>query len=1132
MSDFILFSIVLPEMTCYNSERYGRICLESEARAEWRKGKNMISLAGEWKFQMGYEEAEPSHIPFQDKIQIPGILQAQGYGEEITRQTPWVSSLHDPLWYIRGEYQRGQEDGVNVPFLSQPPRHYLGVAWYQKSFETEEGYYTFEIECARWKTEVYIDGVSAGAVTSLCAPHKFELGRLNGGNHTLTVKIDNRMQYPYRPDGHGVSDALGATWNGMVGRVALERIPDIAFQNIVLHTEPEERILCVELIFVNRTGAEAGAELTLTVTDSKSGRQKENVCRLNLPAGEEKMDVRIDAGNVSGQWDEYEPDLQKLTAVLRSASGEHKREFPFGFRSAETKEGKFYINHRPTYLRGTHFGGDFPLTGCPSTEEADWEKIFAVCREWGLNFIRFHSYCPPEAAFAAADRLGIYLQVECAMWNIFCEGNGMEDVLWEETERILQSFGHHPSFLMLSSSNEPAGEWGPVLAQWYRKCKEKEKHYSGERLYTRQSGWPYPAPPAEIEDTDYVYFHRSGYGPFTGGTIRNSAGWADRDYRASLEGVRYPVITHELGQWCSYPDFQIIDKFTGYLKPGNYKVFRENARAAGVLSQNREFVYVSGRLQVQMYKEDLEANFRTPHIYGYELLDLHDYLGQGGAFVGILDAFWDNKGYITPEEFRHFCNETVLLLRIGKRVFTQGETLRCEAELAHFGREELRDAVVSWKIGNSRNEIIKTGNFAKKDYALAKNQAVGVLELCLKEWKAPECYTITLAIEGTDVSNSWNFWLYEEQTELPVPRRAVYTRDLKEAVQALEAGKRVVYCPHLSLLDWNCPYLSVKPAFWNSQMGPRWSRGMGLLCDASHPALSQFPTREYQEYQWNEILRDAKGINLKYYPADFRPIVQPVDEWNRNYKMGLVLEAKVGAGSLLLVTSDLEKEQAANPAKRQLLKSLLAYAESENFSPQNEISMEVFLKSFADTQFMKRVHGKARLLEHPQADVTAAFDGNPNTTFQMAGPGYPYTLELSWEKPEELTGLLYMPVQNQRNHDGDIREYEVFVWNGEDWETAAEGELQSSFEPKAIMFENSIKTDRLRFVARSGFGGDQVQIYHFDRRGWFCEEGAFEDTGISVAELVPLTKLGALAVDEAEEENRTGAKTATIEIEE
>ncbi|MBO5279456.1 MAG: hypothetical protein J6B06_08210 [Lachnospiraceae bacterium] len=1095
----------------------------------------MISLAGEWQFQLGYEDSMLSEVPFEAKIQIPGILQAQGYGEDITEHTDWVSSLHDPLWYIRGEYRKGQRDGVNIPFLSQPPKHYLGTAWYQKDVEIEEeGEYSLEIECTRWRTEAYIDGRIVGTEISLCAPHRFLLGRLTAGKHVLTVKIDNQMQYPYRPDGHGVSDALGATWNGMVGRVVLSRIPKVSMEDVVIKPEADSRQLAVKLVLSNKTGSSAEAELCLTVLDENSGRQKCVTKQLKINGAEEQTEIKIDCSEISDCWDEYTKALQHLTITVKSCSGEDKKEFPFGFRSIEAKEDGFYVNHRPTYLRGTHFGGDFPLTGCPSTKEEDWKRMFLICKDWGLNFIRFHSYCPPEAAFMAADRVGMYLQVECGMWNNFNEGNGMDEVLWEETGRILKSFGHHPSFLLLSPTNEPGGTWAPVLAEWYRRCQREEQSYSGERLYTRQSGWPYPVEPSEIADTDYVYFHRSGFGPYSGGTIRNSPGWDGRDYRLSLEGIRYPVITHEMGQWCSYPDFDIIDKFTGYMRPGNYKVFRENARAANVLSQNKEFVMASGKMQVQMYKEDLEANFRTPHIYGYELLDLHDYLGQGGALVGVLDAFWDNKEYVKPEEFRHFCNETVLLLRVGKRIFTQGETLAFPAELSHFGQQELKGMQVSWRITNSRGETVKCGSFEKKDYLLAKNQEIGVLEVRLdaEKFAAPECYTIELYVDGTELTNSWNIWLYEQEIDMPELKTAVYTRDLKEAKEALEAGKKVVYCPYLSVLDWNCPYLSAKPTFWNAQMGPRWTRGLGILCQSSHPALKHFPTREYQEYQWSEIIRDAKGINLEHYPADFKPIVQPVDEWNRNYKMSLVLEVKVGNGSLLLISSDLEKNKENSPVKKQLLKSLLLYADSEEFQPQNTVSMEVFLKSFADLQVMKRLQVSAKLLEYPQEDVAAAFDGNPNTTFKLEGPGYPYTLEFSWEKEEELTGLVYMPVQNQRNHEGDVREYEVFTWNGTAWEKAVRGEFISSFEPKRVFFDREIKTNGLRFVAKNGFGAECVQNYISDKKGWFRTEEAFEEKGISIAELALLTKQGALAAESVEEDGYVGAKTATIEIEE
>ena len=1099
----------------------------------------MISLAGQWDFQMGYENAEPSEVPFQDKIQIPGILQAQGYGDDISTETPWVSSLHDPLWFLREEYKEGQRDGISIPFLSQPPKHYLGAAWYKREIEVEEGYYDFEIECTKWKTEVYLDGNFSGRVVSLCAPHRFFLGWLSAGKHVLAVKVDNRMQYPYRPDGHGVSDALAASWNGMTGNVALERIPALSVQEMVLKPDTETMVVRTELLFSNRTQQAMEAELEIAVTDARSGRRKSAVWQAVLPAGEERRSFSLDCEDNGSLWDEYDPAVLMLTVRLCSPCGEQTKELMFGFRHVCTRDGRFYLNHRPAYLRGTHFGGDFPLLGYPSDKREDWERIFGICREWGLNFVRFHSFCPPEAAFAAADRVGIYLQVECAMWDVFQEGNGMEEVLWAETERILQSFGHHPSFLLLSPTNEPGGEWAPVLARWYRRCKEQEKAFSGQRIYTSQSGWPYPVKPSEIRDNDYVYFHRSGYGPFMGGTIRNRAGWADRDYRSSLEGIRYPVITHEMGQWCSYPDFDIMKKFTGYLRPGNYKVFRESARAAGVLAQNKEFVRASGKLQVQMYKEDLEANFRTPHIYGYELLDLHDYLGQGSALVGLLDAFWDNKGYTAPEEFRHFCDGTVLLLRIGKRVYTEEETLSCNAELSHFGKEPFRDAQVTWQLLDSSGEAVREGSFEKKDYALAKNQAIGTIDVAFAGLDAPACYTIRLAMRTrdskgreTEYSNCWRIWLYSRKAELPRLTRAVYTRELSEALEALSEGKRVVYAPRLSVLDFSCPYLSERPSFWNSQMGPKWSRGMGLLCQSSHPALRFFPTEDYQEYQWNEILRDAKGFHLFGLPEELRPIVQPIDEWNRNYRMGLVLEARVGPGSLLLVTFDPDKDKEACPAKRQLMRSLLLYADSDEFRPKVSVRKEELLLRFADTRVMRRLGVKGTVAGYPEADLSEALDGSPDTAFILHGEGYPYTIELSWEREETVTGFVYMPVQNDREHEGDIRDYEIECFDGEQWILAAKGEFPSSYEPKKIEFDREIISDRLRFTAKSGFGGEKIQWYEMTQDGWFRKEGPYEDKTLSAAEFALLTKDGVFAAGAEGEGRRREAKTATKEIEE
>ena len=437
-----------------------------------------LDLTGKWRISLNADGGRQT-----GEIVLPGSLQGAGYGNPVTVDTPWVSGLHDAFWYEQESFKRGNGEECRVPFLCQPVRHFIGEAVYEREIQIEEGTgedWILRVELTRWRTRVWIDGVLKGEDCSLCTAHEINCGRLSAGVHTIRVSVDNSMQYPYRPDGHGVSDALGATWNGMAGEIALLTVGE-------LDRRQEER-----------------------------------------------------------------------AAYAKSHS-----------RHMEVKGGNFYVDGIPFYFRATHFGGDYPRTGYPETDAAWWKKLMCTVKEWGLNSIRCHSYCPPEAAFQAADEEGVFLLVECGMWNIFREGITMLEVLRQETRRILKQFGHHPSFAFFSPSNEPGGKWYQPLREWVTEAREFDKGlgYEGRRLYTAQSGWFYDVPPKEISGTDFVYFHRSAHGPLPGGTIRNFSGWKGRDYSPSLEGAALPVICHELVQWCVYPDFSIINWMDGYMLP-------------------------------------------------------------------------------------------------------------------------------------------------------------------------------------------------------------------------------------------------------------------------------------------------------------------------------------------------------------------------------------------------------------------------------------------------------------------------------------------------------------------------------------------------------------------------------------
>ena len=1078
-----------------------------------------VDLSGVWKMELDrYGLGEDSHWEketFQDEIQIPGILQEQGYGEEITKSTDWVQSLYDPLWYEREEYKYGQESITNVPFLSQPPRHYTGKAWYQTSFwvskEQESLWSRFFLECTKWKTTVWLDGKKVGDESSLCTPHCFETGKLKTGLHQLVICVDNGWQFPYRPDGHGVSDALAATWNGMVGKTEIQFVPMIELVNIRVETVVPERKAVFHVLVKNHGETACEAEVAVSGQNDilQANGCHRRIKKHHFPVGESVTKLELVYPQDTPLWDEFSPHLETAVVEINSEYGNQRKPVSFGFREICVKNGMFFVNQRPSYFRGTHFGGDFPLTGYPSCDKAWWGKIMDTVRDWGLNYIRFHSYCPPQAAFEAADEAGVYLQVECGMWNVFCSGIQMNEILMKEAMRIVECFGNHPSFVMLSPSNEPGGDWMEPLGAWVGKMKQ----YDDRRLYTIQSGWPYPMPPEKISGTDYVYFHRSGYGMEPGGTIRNYQGWKGKDYRASLEGIHYPVICHELGQWCSYPDFSVIDKFKGYMRPGNYTVFMESAKANDVYTQNKEFSYHSGRQQVAMYKEDLEANFRTPHIYGFELLDIHDYLGQGTALVGVLDPFWEEKGYVQKEEWKKFCNETVVLARLNKRTYVQTEALNVPVELCHFGRYPLKQQTIWWKMVDQSGTIVEKGTFPSMEIPLGKNLEVGEIRISLSGKKAPMQYEIQVGIGELGIENSWDIYIYKavesnsfnhilnrKKDDGEEEESCMYTRSWKEAMEGLQRGKRVLFSPDPGSLSYDCPPLRFRPVFWNAQMGPTWGRGMGMICKSDHRALRGFPTQSSGGWQWESILEGARGFQMKYLNKQVDMIVQPIDEWNRNYKLGMIFSCCVGKGKLLVAMADLEHELQRRPEAAALLESLWDYINSEEFDPQSIVTVEELTSVFFPNDTMEQLQVTAIWEEKPDEDLSAMLDGSADTFIRLEG-GHPYHIRLKMRQPVKLSGILYVPRQNQREHEGDIRTYKVEYESEGQWREIAAGTLPSSFSPKKILFESGIITEEIRFTVLDGFSGRQISFWKQEQDGWYKRKKDFEDSILSIAVL-------------------------------
>ena len=538
--------------------------------------------------------------------------------------------------------------------------------------------------------------------------------------------------------------------------------------------------------------------------------------------------------------------------------------------------------------------------------------------------------------------------------------------------------------------------------------------------------------------------------------------------------MNVPVIAHELGQWCAYPDYGIIQKFTGYLQPGNYQIFRDSLAAHGLANRDRDFAWASGKFQLECYKEEIEANLRTPGLGGFQLLDLHDYVGQGTALVGLLDTFWEPKGYATPDQFRRFCSETVPLARLRKRVLTTDDPFHVEVEIAHFGKEPIAGARPMWRIEDADGKVVTRGRWAPRTIPLGKGTPLGTVAVDLSTLTAPAAYRLVVGLDGTAIENDWKFWLYPAEVDTSTTADVLVTRSWAKAEDRLAAGGKVLYVPRPADLDWTSPPLDRVPIFWNRLMNPGWGRMLGLWCDADHPALAGFPTDKYCDWQWTEIVRGVRAVNLDRLPRELQPIVQPIDDWNRNYKLGLVFECRVGSGRLVVCAVDLDRSLETRPVARQLRRSLLDYMASDKFQPTVSVAADDLRGTLFDTRIMRHLGATAT----GNGNAAAAIDGDPNT-YWLSGDGrrrtprHPHVLTIDFPRPVAMSGLVLMPRQNHREHEGDIRQYAVEVSDdGHSWREIARGELVSTFEPQTIEFSQPVTASHLRLTALSGFGRD------------------------------------------------------------
>ncbi len=870
-----------------------------------------IDLEGSWAFSLdpdnkGHADERYMRSIGPDVIFLPGSTDQAGFGVKVIEP--------DTGWLTR-------------------PYKYEGPAWYQKNVVIPESWrglhITLFLERPHWQTEVWVDGIAAGMRNSLSTPHEYDLSvGLTPGPHRITLCVDNTYKIDVGRNAHSLTEHTQTNWNGIVGEISLRATDRVWIDSASIATDAAQKTLHITCVVRNATGAAVSGELTAHAAGAstaahltEAGATRTLTFTLPVPAAK--------------PWDEFDPALYTLELSLTAGRFSDRRAIPFGLRTIATRGTQFLLNGRPVFLRGTLECNIWPLTGYPPTGVAAWERIFRIARSYGLNAFRFHSYCPPEAAFIAADRAGFLLHVELPVWN---KTAGKDPVLSEymraEGRRILRTYGNHPSFTMLCLGNELIGDdkFMDDLVAEFKKADPR-------RLYTFSADHRRRVPGPT---SDYYVTQQTSIGRLriNGTRFTKAEEGTDHDFADSVAAVPVPLVTHEMGQWAVYPDFSEIGKYTGVLKARNLEPFRDSLAARGMIDEAHEFQIASGRFSWAVYKEDMEAALRTSGYGGFFLLQLEDFPGQGEALVGLLDSFWDSKGILRPEEFRRFSGPTVPLLRMKKFVWTAGESFTAHAELAHYGREPLTGAEASWRVTDDEGRTIASGEFPRAGTPCGSVTALGDIHLPLDSPRAAH-WKITIALAGTEASNSWDVWVYPKAAPVPAPPGVLVTSVLDAAAEsALNQGRKVVLLTPATQKGPGLQPMRFLPVFWSNGYFNNQPGTMGILCDPAHPALSGFPTASHSDWQYWELTEGSHAFILDQTPPAFRPIIQVIDDFHRNHKLGAVVEAAVGKGKLLAVSFDLATDLERRPVARQLLRSLLDYAGSDRFQPKQYLSME------------------------------------------------------------------------------------------------------------------------------------------------------------------------------------------------
>ncbi|HKT10921.1 MAG TPA: glycoside hydrolase family 2 TIM barrel-domain containing protein [Terriglobia bacterium] len=851
-------------------------------------------------------------------------------------------------------------------------RDYAGVGWYWRSVNIEKlqpaQVAILKFGAVDYRAVVYVNQERVGSHDGGYLPFDFDVtSYLHEGENQIAVRVADPGAKPDDVEGIKYAEIPHGKQNWYVQTSGL-------WQSVEISIRPKIYLGAVHI------SAGAGGNFTFSIhlvnMPSDPSAVPTVAVEILGPDGkvawkgpESKVPqtgVYMFSGNLANPelWSLSHPALYQLR--VHTSSGE-ERSYSFGFRTFETRDGKFYLNGKVIYLRGALDQAFYPETIYAPPSLNFLKKEMREAKALGLNLLRCHIKVPDPRYLKAADETGMLVWYEIPNWDKLTPDS--EARALGTLQGMVERDWNHPSIIIVSIANE---SWGLKLDQVADRAWLKQAYHHAKQIVP---GWlvednsacchnfHVSTDLADFHEYDSIPDHAADFDRFVG-NLAGRPNWLFSPYGDAEPKGNEPLMLSEFGNWglpfvpAQKPwwfsrDFHgqritLPDGLEKRFEDYQYNTLFPNLHGLLAATETHEF---------NSLKFEIASLRSRPSIQGYVITELTDVMWESN---GLMDIWRHPKNFAA--DLAAIQQDDVVFARPAKRNLFDGSQAEASVYFSHYSQQELVKATVDWEVEGTSLK----GSFPAADVPVGSAGKVGSIAFTVPSSTAPSRNVLRVQIvAGGKVvaKNSVAVYFYpREMPSLPPPvsfhdsrgklrrlaaamqRRDYFETDSMQAhpimitpvfddatKKALDSGGTVILLAEAA--ETITPDIKIVPRSQDALSG-NWISNFAWVRKGSGP-FGKIGFDTLPGFETEAVTPEAVVMGIP--PGEFQDVLAGEFYGWIHSSVGTLVQARYGKGRLLICTYSLNTPYDTDPYATYFMDTLVSYAAS-GFSPKLDIT--------------------------------------------------------------------------------------------------------------------------------------------------------------------------------------------------